>query len=194
MLRINPSHHDTSPTRRPLIRLDPGWLFLIAGLAVVAATVLIPSGHDLKLARWERDRALAVERHRLERLERYGAYLDAVRRDDENVLLSLAATQLNVSPANHVPVGPLADVSMTSASPFPGLEPEPLNLPPRPEAGAGSSYLERLTIGDTSRLWLLAIGVVCILFGLLPPSTADDQAAYEDEAEFEDAPGQPEAA
>lgn len=171
----------TARPLQPLIRLDPGWLFLIAGMAVVACTVLLPAQRSLDNARWERDRAAAIERHRVERLERYAAYLDALNRSDESVLLSLAATQLNKLPEDRIPLDMPPEVSMTSASVFPTLEPDPLLLPPRPERARKPSLLESLTIGNTSRLWLLAAGLVCIVWGLLPatthrPRTADDAA------------------
>lgn len=171
----------TARPLQPLIRLDPGWLFLIAGMAVVACTVLLPAQRSLDNARWERDRAAAIERHRVERLERYAAYLDALNRSDESVLLSLAATQLNKLPEDRIPLDMPPEVSLTSASVFPTLEPDPLALPPRPERARKPSLLESLTIGNTSRLWLMAAGLVCIVWGLLPatthrPRTPDDAA------------------
>lgn len=163
-----PEPHPFVPQRQPLFRFDPGWLFLLSGIALVAATVLIPAQHDLDMARWQRDRAVAIERHRMERLERYGSYLDAVQRKDESVVLSLTAMQLNKSPADRIPITPLADPAMTSASVFPALEPDALTLPPKPEITPESSRLMRWTNNNSTRLWLLAGGVVSILIGLLP--------------------------
>lgn len=162
-----------SAARVPLFRLDAGWLFLLSGIVLLAAVVLIPAQHDLDEARWQRNRALAIESHRTERLDRYGAYLAAIRSDDQCVLLSLAATQLNVSPDNRIPLQPLADIERTSASVFPLLEPGELNLPPKPAAfdernREGLSILERLSINNSSRLWLIAAGTLCTLLGLLP--------------------------
>lgn len=156
------------PVRRPLIRLDAGWFFLAAGLAVVAATILIPASIDLSEARWERNKALAIERHRQMRLERYGQYLAAVQRGDDDVMLTLMATQLNVSPVARVPLMAPEDPRQVSASPFPGLEPEPIELPPRPSWESDPSMLVRLTTNDRHRLWLLAGAGVCILIGVLP--------------------------
>src|SRR5688572_11522684 len=113
---------------RPLIPLDAGWLFVIAGLGVLASTVLIPAIDDLEEARWQRDRAVAIERHRLERLERYGAYLDAVMRGEESVVLALAAEQLNRVPAGRQPLIPVTEPARRSASVFPSLEPPPLKV------------------------------------------------------------------
>ena len=164
---------EAKPT--PLFRFDPGWLFLISGLVIVAAVVLIPAQHDLDEARWQRDRALAIEQHRTERLSRYGAYLAALRQDDPCVLLSLAATQLNLSPRDRVPLDERTEIARTSASVFPNLEPGPLVLPPKPRASdvrnrQNLSILERLSINNTSRLWLIAGGMMCVLLGLLPTS------------------------
>lgn len=165
-----PARHNTSRPR-PLFRLDPGWLFLMAGCAIIGATVLIPAKLDLDQAVWQRDRAIAIEGHRLERLERYGAYLDALRREDESVVLSLAALKLNKSPEDRVPLGPFIDPASTSASVFPALEPPPLELPPAPSQAVRNpraSTLERWTTDETIRLWLIGAGVLCALVGLLP--------------------------
>ncbi|MBY0311483.1 MAG: hypothetical protein K2W85_05395 [Phycisphaerales bacterium] len=159
------------PLSRPLIKLDAGWLFLIAGLGVLAATVLIPARHDLDLARWQRDRAGAIEKHRLDRIERYGSYLRAVEKDEECVVLTLAAVQLNRSPVDRVPLDVRAEPGNTSASVFADLEPPPPVLPEKPVVSERSSILARWTINDRTRLWLLAGGVLCVLIGLLPAAT-----------------------
>ena len=52
-LRADPTMtHDDDLMREapPLFRLDAGWLFLAAGLALLAATVLIPAHDDLQQA------------------------------------------------------------------------------------------------------------------------------------------------
>jgi hypothetical protein len=156
---------------RPLFRIDTGWLFLTAGCAIIAATVLIPAKLDLDQALWQRDRAIAIEGHRLERLARYGAYLDALRREDQSLVLSLAALKLNMSPVDRVPLGPFIDPATTSASVFPGLEPPPLEIaaaPIPPARNPRASTLERWTTDETVRLWLIGAGVLCALVGLLP--------------------------
>jgi hypothetical protein len=153
---------------RPLIPFDAGWLFVIAGLGVLASTVLIPAIEDLEEARWQRDRAIAIERHRLDRLERYGAYLDAVMRGEESVVLALAAEQLNRVPAGSRPLIPVADPARRSASVFPSLEPPPLKVPPRVKT---DSLLARLATGESSRLAMLVLGAMCVLIGVLPPAS-----------------------
>lgn len=154
----------------PLFRFDAGWLFLIAGLGLIAATVIIPARHDLAVAEWQRDRALAIEKHRMDRLERYGKYIAAFDKGDESVMLSLAATQLNKSPVDRVPLTPVKNPAQTSASVFPELEPGPVAIPPKPVITDRSSLLMRWTTDNSTRVWLLAGGVLCVMIGLLPPS------------------------
>ncbi|TVQ31967.1 MAG: hypothetical protein EA376_08245 [Phycisphaeraceae bacterium] len=165
----------SSPT--PLVRFDVGWLYLLPGLAIVAATVLIPAHDDVAEAEWRRDRAAAALDRRVDRLRNYSEYLDALERSDEAVVLDLAATQLNLAPANRRPVVTPLDRDRFNASVFPALEPPPLTLPQRelPE-----TLLRRLTTSDHTRLWLIAGGMMCILFGLLPPARGrgeDDEAS-----------------
>ncbi len=152
------------PTRdAPITRLDPGWLFLIAGLAILSATILLPAKADLDEARWQRDRALAIESQRRERLIRHERYLRALEAREPGVVQSLAATQLHLVPEGRVPILPVnlnADASV-----FPTLEPAAIHLPEhRPIA----STLARLATGPRSRLWLIAGGAFCLMVGLMP--------------------------
>ncbi len=160
---------DPSPNTPPPTRavLDPGWLFLVAGLAILGATVLIPAADDLAQARLLRDQALSLERHRQDRLDRYESFLGAITQEQPALVLALAASQLNQIPADRSPVPGLLPQPTPNASVFPALEPEPLVLPtPRPV----NSLLHRLTTGERSRVWMIAGGVLCILLGLLPPA------------------------
>ncbi|MFZ4573500.1 MAG: hypothetical protein ACOYN0_03820 [Phycisphaerales bacterium] len=147
--------------------IDAGWLFLIAGLALLGATVLIPAADDLAEAKWIRDRALAVEAHLGARLARYEEYLGALENRDPSLVLSLAASQLNLIPADTAVVPGLEIAPDTEASVFPALEPPPLVLP---ERKAIDSRLQRWTTGNQTRVWLLAASALLVLVGLLPPS------------------------
>jgi hypothetical protein len=159
----------TPHAQRSPALVDPGWLFLLAGLGLLAATVLIPASDDLAAARWQRDRALAVEAHRIQRLERYEEYLSALDNREPSLVLSLAASQLNQIPQGRAPItGARGALGATGdASVFPGLEPPPLTLPGRRKV---DSTLQRLTTNDHWRLWLIAAGAACVLIGLLPAS------------------------
>jgi hypothetical protein len=157
-------------------------------LVVLCATILIPAIDDVDEAKWQRDRVLAIEQHRLQRLQNYIDYLDAVDRGDESVVLSLVATQLNMIPEEALPIEPPADPGRTTASVFPELEPPPLRLldaPPRQDR----SLLTRLATGDRSRLWLIVLGAIALLVGLLAsparPMTPEDSTEPE-----QDSPGE----
>ena len=128
---------------------------------------MIPAARNLDRAHWRRDRVLATEMHRLHRLTRHEAYLEAVRDGDQAVALQLATTQLGLARAgteviNLPMVGPTANASV-----FVSLEPPPITLPALHEP---TSTLSRLANGERSRLWVLAGGAVLVLIGLLPPS------------------------
>jgi hypothetical protein len=147
---------------------------LLAGVVVVAATVLIPAREDLDQTQFYLERALLVERHRLLRLEKYVGYLDALNRNDEGTIMSLAAMQLNQAPEGNVLLLPVADSNLPSQSVFAQLEPAPLTLPQR---HAEHSTLERWCTQDTPRLVMTAVGAMCVLIGLLPPTIASRSRA-----------------
>ena len=148
--------------------LDPGWLFLIAGLVLLTATVLIPAYDDLDDARLYLKRAQAAEDHRIARLERHRNYIDALDRGDEALILSLAAMQLNKAPLGTLLLQSGGDPSTRSASVFPALEPPPLVLPTKQDTE--QSMLHSLATGDLTRLGLIGFSSLCILIGLLPPT------------------------
>jgi hypothetical protein len=156
--------------RAPISYLDPGWLYLLGGLGLLAATVLIPAMDDLAEARLQRERALAIERHQHTRVGHYQGYLGALEREEPSLVLALAASQLNQIPSNRSLVleGPdTMSTSRATAAIFAALEPPALALPERTRP---PSILQRWTTGDGSRTWLIAGGAVCLLLGLLPRS------------------------
>lgn len=152
---------------------DPGWLFLFAGLAILAAAVLIPAAEALDEARYARDRALVAEQHRIARLERHSAYLGALHERQPALIAQLRAIQLNKYAEGMRPLGTLdIDPGRASASVFEMLEPPLPALPPEPPHRAQRSTLAKLATGESARLWLIAIGALSILLGALPPASA----------------------
>lgn len=149
--------------------LDPGWLFVFAGLAILACLVLIPAKDDLDEARWKRDQALAVEAHRAKRLENYSTYLKAVEEGQKPLVLALAASQLNQIPTDRSPIPGLTETKHADASVFGALEPDPLVLNDRPQT---ASLLHTLCTDHKLRLWTLAVGAIVLMLGLLPASRA----------------------
>jgi len=158
-----PQSRCDSPQPRPL---DTGWPLLISALAILGATVLIPAYRDLAEVCWQRDRAIALEKHRFDRILAHERYLAGLRAGHPELVESLAATQLGRIPANRRPLLRTATVDQ-DASVFPALEPPPLELP---EFRGTQSVLETLTTNDRTRVWVIAIGATLLLIGLLPPS------------------------
>jgi hypothetical protein len=151
----------------PIAMVDPGWLFLLAGVMLLAATVIIPAMGELEDVRVERDRMMAVEHSRGERISRYRNYLDSLEREEPSLVMALAAGQLNLIPQGRTIALQTPDLLQAPqrAAVFPGLEPAPVSLP---ERRTKLSILERLTGNDFTRPWLIAGGAVCLLLGLLP--------------------------
>lgn len=151
---------------RRQVAFDPGWLFLLAGLGLIGASILIPAVDALRQARWLRDQARVIEHHRLERIARHEEFLAALREQDPTVSLALAASQLNQIPADRNPLAgdPLEQVA-GGASVFPALEPDPIVLPTETKI---DSTLHRLVTGERTRSWIIVVGAVLTLIGLLP--------------------------
>lgn len=167
-----PIPSDVSPVRVPAL-LDPGWLFVIAGLTLLLASVLIPAAEQVREAYWQRDRALLVEKHRQERMARYQEFATALEQGEKPLVLALAASQLNQIPADRVPIGVgstrggYTDIKAGSASVFPNLEPDPIDLP---DFRPFDSTLSRMVTETKVRPWVLVVGSVLVLVGLLPAS------------------------
>lgn len=150
---------------RPLFSMpSPSWLFLLAGLGLLGATVLLPAQGDLRIAQWQRDRALSAEAQQNERLYRHQRYLAAVVSNDPTVVRSLTLTQLRRLPPGRAP---LLDAAIPDADVLPALEPPEAQPPAPPEA---RSTLERLTSSRKHRPWLITIAAVMLFIGLLPPT------------------------
>lgn len=156
---------------RPLVQLDPGWLFLLAGLAVCAAGMLLPASDELRTLR-DQKRHLDTELHYAsDRLHAYSTFLDAMDRDDPTLLRRLAASQLNLIPADETAVvlGPGRHstveewVERTVAFNAPAPTPWP------------ETRLRLLGTGPW-RLWMIGGGVLAVFVGLmLGPSVSPNR-------------------
>lgn len=169
------ANQDVSADSRPSLPalVDPGWLFIIAGLTLLLASVLIPAAEQVREAHWQRDRALLVEKHRLDRIDRYNEFATALETGEKSLVMALAASQLNQIPADRTPIGVgtskggYTDIKAGSASVFPNLEPDPIDLP---EYEHFQSTLSKMVTDAKTRPWILVVGAVLILVGLLPAS------------------------
>jgi len=173
--------------------IDPGWLFLFAGVALLGATVIIPAQRELEDAQYLKLRVQTVQEHRSARLANYAQFLGKLESGDKTLMAQVVAAQQNqvdsqlelILPADDglqvegvtLPKAPTAIASGATvpgasdapASPFPALEPAPLRLPQRVVVPTEQrSTLERWSTDSKARLWLIATGAVCIGIGLFP--------------------------
>ncbi len=153
-----PGDRQTSRLGVALIGLS-GWLYLTAGVVLLAAVAIIPAHEELDRARVIQQKAeTAVERRRDMR-EDAGERLAALAAPSEALLASLAQTHLNLAPAGSraisLPVQALpARVALASDGAPPDAEPR--------------SLLARLATGRPWRSLMIVLGAVCVLVGLLP--------------------------
>ena len=127
-----------------------------------------------------RDQVLAEEVYRGQQLANYSSFLGAVRNEDPKLVRWLAASQLNMAVAEHEvilggPAGPSPDATI-----LPTLNP----VYHAPEAPVPpDSLLHRLASDEHARLWAVIGGMLCIFYGLLPPSAQRARVCGEDEDE-----------
>lgn len=164
--------------RKPLFVFDPGWLFVAAGVALVAAAVLVPPQVRLHGFQQRRDRMHTAEATAVERLKAYATFLEALEEEDPQLVRRLVAAQLNLVPVGYEPVllarsasAPVTEWIESTVAPAPRVvEPFPQTL------------LTRLTTGPR-RHWLLAFACGCLFVGLIfgPEPDAGHSADDEDD-------------
>lgn len=162
---------------RTIEAFDPGWLFMVAGAALLVATVLIPAHDDRLRAENHRDAAIARRDTQTDRLTAYGDYLDAINSGDDRLYLSLAATQLNLAPSDKHPVILAGETTSPETNIFAEIEPTPRQAAP---LNLAHTRLRRWTTDSSTRLWLIAAGAIFILIGLIPPASATSRSNSED--------------
>lgn len=154
---------EPQPTRAtPLFRFDPGWPYVIAGLGLLVAAVLIPAQRELH--RLENSLAMhqALERQAVRQLGAYDRFLADLEHGDPQLVKRLAASQLNLMPEGQsaLMLQPSANETVTDWI----MQSEPAELPT--PAAYPDTLLTRLATGPR-RLWVLACGVFLVFIGLL---------------------------
>ena len=159
----------------PLLASAPSWLFLVSGLVLAAATVLIPAERDRAQAAWQHERAQAIEQHARLRVARYEAAIDALDTRDP---VFLAHLRRQLDPDAATPTGSTLLIRR-GGGPLLGLDPvfEP-PAAPRPT----NSTLATLVTSNRSRLWIIAAAALCLLLGVLPPAEDVDPDPEPEEA------------
>jgi hypothetical protein len=146
----------------PLFRLDAGWLFVAAGLAVCAAGVLLPAQGDLRALHQQLEKLRTEESRAYSRLKAYNDFLDQLDEEDPALVRRLAASQLNIVPARDRPVL----LSTAQIAPVTNWIEATVTYEPPPMRQLPDSTLGRLANGPF-RLWLFAGGIMCVFIGLL---------------------------
>ncbi|MFG0331606.1 MAG: hypothetical protein ACF8PN_17095 [Phycisphaerales bacterium] len=160
-------------------RIDSGWLFLLAGAALLVAVTLIPPGDDLAVLRHRRDEMQVREQEFVARLEAYSTFLDAIEEEDPDLIRRLALAQLNLVPEDETPM------ALLGAAPDASVErwisatlPEPATVEP---IHFRETWLRRFSTG-TERLWTMAVGASLVFIGLLPRATRPANRVLDDSA------------
>ncbi|MEM7754734.1 MAG: hypothetical protein AAF297_03760 [Planctomycetota bacterium] len=164
-----------TPSRADRRTAEAGrWCFLAAGLAAIAAIVLVSAHHDLEHARHQRNLAFAAEHDHLARIDRHETFLNALAERDELLMHTLVRTQFDAttSLAAHPRAGD--ELGTADATFWNHLEPEPVARPAPPEP---RSLLASLATDDRRRLWVIAVAGVLVLIGLLPTTPAPYRSA-----------------
>lgn len=162
----------------PLFRFDAGWLFILAGLAVCAAGILLPAQADLRVLREQTDRLRDEEDRAYARLKAHSDFMDQVDRADPALIRRLAATQLNLVPETDTPVLLAASATV----PVTHWIESAVQLDLRPPKSAPTSTLSKLANGPY-RLWMFGGGIMFVFMGLLlaPGASTTHACADEDE-------------
>jgi hypothetical protein len=146
----------------PRLRVGTGWLYVVAGLGLCAAGILVPARRDLDDLRRQRDRLAEQKAIAEQRVEAYGQFLRLLESDDPTLIRRLAAAQLNLVPDGDTPVLMAASRTATVTDWIDGnVRTEAPAPAPTPD-----TMLSRLVDGPR-RLWVLAGGVVILFVGLL---------------------------
>jgi hypothetical protein len=148
--------------RVPLFRLDSGWLFILAGLAMCIGCALTSADHELTTLRVQKSLLEAEEEYAYGRLRAYEDFLDQLEQPDEALTRRLAAAELNLMPADEEPVLRLITLELPTVEWIDRTVERPA---PRP-VQASDSMLAQLATGQY-RLWVFSGGVMCVFMGLL---------------------------
>lgn len=146
----------------PLFRIDPGWPFVIAGLLLLVAGVLIPAQRDLQELRNTLEIHRALEDQSIRQLAAYDRFLNDLDHGDEQLVGRLAASQLNLMPKDERSMLLVPTLNATVTQWIEDSEPAILPNPP----AYPDTLLSRLATGPR-RLWVLACGAFLVFVGLM---------------------------
>lgn len=147
---------------KPLIRIDGGWLYVIAGLLVCTTGILIPVEQNLRDLKDQLQAIQSREYQTSLHLAATSKVIDQLDAGEPALLRRLAASQLNIVPAASTPI------LRSLAPPLPLSEWVEATIRDQNSVTTTRrrSLLTRLTSGRR-RLWVFGVGVLCVFFGLL---------------------------
>ena len=144
-----------------LARHAGSWSLLVTGLILIAAVVLIPAWRDVEQARYEQAQLKSAAQWTAEQVDAARRMVRSLDDQDSTTHERLLAWQLNLVPSDVTPIakatyedGVLGWVESTVPVPAPAATPPTVTT------------LEAMVTGPW-RLWLLAIGVLCVFAGVL---------------------------
>ncbi len=138
-----------------------GWAFLVAGLTLVAAAMLVPAWRELDGVRRDHSRLAAQVDLEARRLAATLQVRDSAQRRDPELTRRLIAWQLN-----HVPAGDTAFVREVHADGVLGWIDDAVAPNSAGQAAPPVSRLEGLVTGPP-RLWVLGGGSMLVFVGLI---------------------------
>lgn len=146
----------------PYFSPDPGWLFLVAGIALIVCAAVIPEAEKVHSMRGQLQSIRFAEQHNFARMEACSRFLDDLKAGDAGLVRRLAASQLNLMPRGETALLIATSIDATpsdwieaSVTP-PVYEPEPYP----------DTLLARWTLG-TQRLWVIGAGAFFIFLGVV---------------------------
>jgi hypothetical protein len=166
---------------RPLFQLDPGWPFVLAGLALLVAAILIPAQRELHELRVEARKAEVQENRTYARLMAYDRFLSDLRAGDSQLVRRLAIAQLNLVPKGEESLLLTPGMNQTVAQwideSVPSLDEAIARIDAETPAYP-DTLLARFALGP-NRLWLIAGAVFLLFVGLLLSPDGNRSAVVE---------------
>ncbi len=153
--------------------LDAGWLFVLAGLAVCGAALLVPAQQDLASVMSKRDQLEVHSMASMRQLMAYDAVLQGLQDQDPQLMRRLTANQLNLLPEGDTPI--LLDPERADGS-FDRWVRESSKVEVPPAVEARETLLVRISTGPY-RLLVIAGGILCLFIGTLYRADGDISSA-----------------
>lgn len=146
----------------PLFRFDPGWLFIVAGLTICAAGIILPAQQNLDGLQRQLEALRQEELRAIARLGAHAQFLDELDRLEPGLIKRLAAAQLNVVPEGDTPLL----LASAPTSPLTDWIDSTVDADIRPPPIRPVSLLGQMASGPR-RLWMFAGGIMCVFVGVL---------------------------